>query len=183
MIHYWQALEGQRIAPITLDPNPAYLVLFFSGFLRLVTLLRWGGTTDRVFCPAKASQVSPVDDSSVRFMGDEFLVAVYMCVRNLVREQVGCIDGIFLGVARSKLEDEIEQLIDRSMFDNVGRYLVRLQNVSTQSAWPPQFWWNARAIPWRMCECPEGKVEPFYLLSWVGDSGRWSLRLEEEKGR
>jgi hypothetical protein len=58
---------------------------------------------------------------------EEVFVAVVLRTRDLVREEVGRIEGVFLRMARSELEDEIEQLIDRSTIDDIWRYFVRLQ--------------------------------------------------------
>ena len=60
-------------------------------------------------------------------MVEEVFVAVILCSRDLVCEEVGCVEGVFLRMARSELEDEIEQLIDRSTFDDICRYFIRLQ--------------------------------------------------------
>jgi hypothetical protein len=41
-------------------------------------------------------------------MVEELLIALLLRTRDLVREEVGCVDGVFLGMARSEIEDEIE---------------------------------------------------------------------------
>lgn len=41
-------------------------------------------------------------------MVKELLVAFHLRTRDLVREEVGCVDGVFLGVAWSESEDEIK---------------------------------------------------------------------------
>jgi hypothetical protein len=65
-------------------------------------------------------------------VGEEFLVAVHLCARDLVRDKVRVVDGVYLRVGWPELEDEIEQLIDLPTFDNVNGDLVRLQEKQTR---------------------------------------------------
>ena len=44
-----------------------------------------------------------------------------------MREEVGCIDGVFFGVSRSELEGRIKQFIERATVDNIFGDVVRLQ--------------------------------------------------------
>lgn len=61
-------------------------------------------------------------------MVEELFVALLLCAHDLVREEVGRIDGVFYGVARSVLEDEIEQFVGGSVFNNIGGNFVRLED-------------------------------------------------------
>ena len=47
-------------------------------------------------------------ESLIWFVVEELFIAVLLRAHDLVREEVRCVDGVFLGVARSELEDEIE---------------------------------------------------------------------------
>ena len=60
------------------------------------------------FWSSKAGQIIPVCESGIRFVVAKFLVALHLRAHDLVREEVGCIDGVFFGVAWSVLEDEIK---------------------------------------------------------------------------
>ena len=65
-------------------------------------------------------------------MGEEFLVAISLRTRDLVREEVWRVYRILLGVARSELEDKIEQFIGGSMLNNIGGDIVRLAGRPTK---------------------------------------------------
>jgi hypothetical protein len=49
-----------------------------------------------------------------------------------VREEVGCIDRVFIRMRWSELEDQIKEFIDRSMFDDIGGDFVSLYNKPTR---------------------------------------------------
>ena len=65
-------------------------------------------------------------------MAEKFLVAVLLRTRDRMRKEVWGVYGILIGMARSELEDEIEQFIDSSMFDNIGGDFVCLESRPTR---------------------------------------------------
>ena len=58
----------------------------------------------------------------------ELLIAFHLCAHDLVREEVGRVDGVFFGMVWSVLEDEIEQFVGGSVFDNICGDFVRLED-------------------------------------------------------
>lgn len=65
-------------------------------------------------------------------MAEKLIVALLLCAHDLVREEVGCVDGVFFGVARSVLEDDIKQFAGGSAFDNICGDFVRLGDSPVQ---------------------------------------------------
>ena len=61
-------------------------------------------------------------------MVEELLIALLLCAYDLLCEEVGRVDGVFFGVARSVLEDEIKQFVGGSVFNGIGGDFVRLED-------------------------------------------------------
>lgn len=106
------------------------LVLLFGGFFCLVCVPSKleRALAHPTFCPTKLSQVFSVGKPCIWSVVEELLIALLLRTRDLVREEVGCIDGIFLRVAWSELEDEIKQFIGSPVFDDIGGDFVRLED-------------------------------------------------------
>lgn len=83
----------------------AFSVTWFFFCLVNVLLPRWERATNPALCSAKASQVLPICESSIWFVGEELLVAVLLRTRDLMVKEVWRVYGISPGVARSEFED------------------------------------------------------------------------------
>lgn len=66
-------------------------------------------------------------ESCVWFVVAEVFVALPLGTCDPVRKEMRCVDGVFLWVARSELEDEFKQLVRSPLFDNIGGNFVRLE--------------------------------------------------------
>lgn len=82
-----------------------------------------------------------------------------------MREKLWRVCGIFLGVARSEREDQIEQFINSAMFNNISRDVVRLEGKRRQLVWLSHPRWHILTVPWRTPERPEEVTGPFRPLS------------------